>query len=138
MKICSKCKREKDLINFYKDKQNKDGRINVCNICCRKKDRASYKNRKQYYYERNKEDYLRNKKFVNTWKRIYGKCIDCGFDDWRALDFDHVNNDKLMYVGTMINGFSIKKIKKEIRKCECRCSNCHRIKTYERRNKLVL
>jgi len=33
MKICTKCKEEKELINFSKRKDSKDGYKNQCKIC---------------------------------------------------------------------------------------------------------
>lgn len=60
-------------------------------------------------------------------------CADCGFDDPRALEFDHVAGEKVMGVMQMAKrGFSWKKILEEIEKCEVRCCNCHRIATVSR------
>lgn len=61
------------------------------------------------------------------------QCIDCGFSNWMALEFDHlVPETKLKNVSDLVrNGASIKKIQDEIDKCEVRCANCHRIKTHK-------
>lgn len=61
-------------------------------------------------------------------------CVDCGNDDIRVLEFDHVRGVKLKHVSTMVQEcYSWDKIVKEIEKCEVRCANCHRIITGERR-----
>lgn len=61
-------------------------------------------------------------------------CVDCGNDDYRVLDFDHVHGEKEIQICHAIRkGWSPDKLQKEIDKCEVRCSNCHRIVTYERR-----
>lgn len=61
-------------------------------------------------------------------------CLDCGNSDWRVLDFDHVADNKDDSVSNMLkNGHSWDTIEAEIAKCEPVCSNCHRIRTYERR-----
>ena len=60
------------------------------------------------------------------------KCIDCGMDDIRTLDFDHLNPQiKKNSISTLIGGRqnNWKSVKKEIKKCVIRCSNCHRQKT---------
>lgn len=75
------------------------------------------------------------REFIYRVKRL-SKCVDCGESDTRVLDFDHVIGKKVANVSDLVNGsYSIEKIKEEIRKCEIRCSNCHRIKTMERRKK---
>lgn len=57
-------------------------------------------------------------------------CVDCGFKDHpAALDFDHVRGVKLLNVSA---AKSIAQADAEIAKCEVRCANCHRIKTWER------
>lgn len=60
------------------------------------------------------------------------KCIDCGEKDPIVLDFDHIDkNNKFKSVAKMLCGhYSFKTILKEIGKCEIRCANCHRRKTY--------
>ena len=60
-------------------------------------------------------------------------CFDCGINDWRVLDFDHLPKFKKEF--TISNSFwrSREKIKKEIDKCEVVCANCHRIRTHERK-----
>ncbi len=60
------------------------------------------------------------------------KCIDCGETDPVVLDFDHVKpKNKFKQISTMLSGhWSWKSLSKEIEKCEIRCANCHRRKTY--------
>lgn len=96
-----------------------------------------YQENKSYYKDKAKKSkrYQRkwNREFVNRFKRLYG-CIDCGENNYLVLDFDHVKGDKLESIANMVhrpNSLSV--IKNEIRKCEIRCANCHRIKTHERR-----
>jgi hypothetical protein len=69
---------------------------------------------------------------VGRWKQRRG-CADCG---WRghpaALDLDHVRGDKVCGVAQMYT-YSWDRVKQEIAKCEVVCANCHRIRTYERK-----
>tara|TARA_S200002703_G_C3628988_1_gene193176 strand:+ start:189 stop:533 length:345 start_codon:yes stop_codon:yes gene_type:complete len=81
---------------------------------------------------RNKRQRKKNKEFVGRIKRI-SSCVDCGESNPVVLDFDHVRGEKRLAIADMIsNYYSIETIKKEIRKCQIRCSNCHRKKTHER------
>lgn len=61
-------------------------------------------------------------------------CGDCGWRGWaRGLDLDHVRGIKVANVSTLIaNHKPWAMINDEIRKCECVCANCHRIRTLER------
>lgn len=58
-------------------------------------------------------------------------CVDCGNDDIRVFELDHINpENKEHNLGDLIrSSYSWKKIENELKKCEVRCSNCHRIKT---------
>ena len=74
-----------------------------------------------------------NREFVNRVKKMFG-CADCGESNFLVLDFDHIKGDKVENIANMVHRpYSISMIKKEMRKCEVRCANCHRIKTHERR-----
>lgn len=67
--------------------------------------------------------------FIRNYKLSKG-CADCGYNKHHAaLEFDHVDGEKEFNV---CNAKSIKQAKEEIKKCEVVCSNCHRIRTYER------
>jgi len=59
-------------------------------------------------------------------------CVDCGETDAIVLEFDHLKDKDFNISDAARKGVSIKKLKDEIAKCEVRCSNCHRRKTYER------
>ncbi len=63
-------------------------------------------------------------------------CTDCGYrEHYAALDFDHIGDDKFKGVSRMVDaGYSWKRIKQEIDKCEVVCANCHRIRTTDRMN----
>mgnify|MGYP001617195566 CR=1 FL=1 len=67
--------------------------------------------------------------FLNEYKLEKG-CKDCSYRKYAvALDFDHVDGVKERNV---CNSKSIKQAMEEIKKCEIVCSNCHRIRTYNR------
>lgn len=99
------------------------------------------------HYRRNKALYkersLKRNKSRRKWAREFVRrvkvllsCVDCGESDPIVLEFDHVRGTKVKNVADMVNNsYSIEAIKNEIRKCDVRCANCHRRKTYERRKK---
>ena len=89
-----------------------------------------YKNREDLYkaqkrhrikVRKNLLDFLSNK-----------KCIDCKESDPRVLEFDHANqNLKFKSISNMLSGhYSWQSILLEIKKCNVRCANCHRRRTY--------
>lgn len=60
------------------------------------------------------------------------ECVDCGEKDPIVLDFDHKDPEvKFKGVHRMLSGhYSWDSVLKEIEKCEIRCANCHRRKSY--------
>ncbi|KKN84406.1 hypothetical protein LCGC14_0288680 [marine sediment metagenome] len=64
-----------------------------------------------------------------------GSCKDCGatFPGYpEVFDFDHMWG-KREAIGRMLPIASWKEIAEELEKCELVCSNCHRMRTAERR-----
>lgn len=68
-------------------------------------------------------------RIVEEWKRQ--GCIDCGYEDIRAIDPDHVNADeKHDNLSRMIQMCaSSARIRHELDKCVPRCARCHRLRT---------
>jgi len=63
-------------------------------------------------------------------------CTDCGNDDFRVLDFDHRDRDTKSFgiADVMPKGYSgtwRTRVLAEIEKCDVRCANCHRVKTWD-------
>ena len=62
-------------------------------------------------------------------------CMDCKISyPYYMMDFDHVRGTKQANVAELINTLSKKRLDAEIAKCEIVCSNCHRARTYARKN----
>ena len=60
-------------------------------------------------------------------------CADCGEADTIVLEFDHIGDDTHFNISDAVRvGYGMPKLKAEMAKCEVRCANCHRKKTYER------
>lgn len=61
-------------------------------------------------------------------------CMDCGGTfPLVAMDFDHVRGPKVDNVSRLArDGCGVDKLLREIAKCEVVCSNCHRVRTYQR------
>ena len=108
--------------------------------------RSDPESRKAYtrwHYSQNKEKYKRRAKEHNrrTEEKIKSyildylndhPCVDCGECDPIVLEFDHKENSgKLFNIGAAnTQNYSLKKVIAEIEKCDVRCANCHRRKTY--------
>ena len=93
-----------------------------------------YERHKQAQIARVKKQGQRNREEVQAYKR--GKpCADCQqcYPHY-VMDFDHVRGEKIANVADIMRvNMSRKKLWDEIAKCDLVCSNCHRIRTHERR-----
>lgn len=96
--------------------------------------RHYYANRQAYIDKAyRKRQTLRN--WVNDIK-TNTPCTDCGvMYPYYVMDFDHLDNKKIL-VSKVINSGSWVQTKAEIAKCEVVCSNCHRIRTFNRLQKV--
>jgi Putative ATPase subunit of terminase (gpP-like) len=60
-------------------------------------------------------------------------CVDCGVRDPRVLEFDHVGSKRFSVMSGVWLGYAAERLKDEIARCAVRCTNCHRLRTAERR-----
>lgn len=63
-----------------------------------------------------------------------GECVRCGFDDWRALQVDHVNGDGHIHRkqdGTTFTSKLFRTIVEDPKRFQLLCANCNWIKRYE-------
>jgi hypothetical protein len=66
---------------------------------------------------------------------LQNPCVDCGESNTIVLEFDHVGEagTKEFNISDAVRlGYGMQRLKEEMAKCEVRCANCHRKKTYER------
>ena len=91
MKICKECNQEKELIEFCKRKEEKDGLHRYCKECARKRLKNEYirdkEFKKQYYIlnKQNKIDYQKKYKNNNKTK------VDKYNKEWRVKNKKHLN-----------------------------------------------
>ena len=59
-------------------------------------------------------------------------CVDCRESDPVVLEFDHRDpKEKCFDLGSSVTGgYALESVKLEVAKCDIRCANCHRRKTY--------
>ena len=132
MKRCTKCKEEKALEFFNKNKGKKDGLQTMCKDCSRSRSKKYYKdNHAKQIVEVGK----RKKKVIAENRRILyehylaNPCIDCGETDVYALELDHTRDKDLAVSQAVGRGWSKERLLDEIAKCVVRCASCHRKKT---------
>jgi len=136
MKICSKCKQEKELIDFIKRSKSKDGYSSYCKQC-------EYEWSKKSYYrtsgKRNKHIIERRRRLAEERNKLISslnlKCKICGFDHPAVLDFHHIDpKEKFKTVSDLKwSGCSNETFLNEIKKCDILCSNCHRIEHWNKK-----
>lgn len=94
--------------------------------------RCSTEEYKEKLRTQGNERYKKVQRYLREHKISIG-CADCGYKGHHAaLEFDHVKGEKELNV---CFSKSIEQAKKEIKKCEVVCANCHKIRTFERLQK---
>ena len=104
----------------------------MCRTCQNTYNRQHYRdNRPKYILKakvRNAEQSRINAEYLLEYLRQH-PCVDCGETDIVVLEFDHLR-DKLDNISAITReGYSLRKLKEEISKCEVVCANCHRRRT---------
>lgn len=107
-----------------------------------KEDRARY--HKNYYKnnreiinkrtaKRNQQQREQRNQIIRAAKSV--PCMDCGKEyPFYVMDFDHARGEKNFVIAHSTRDMrSFTEIFKEIEKCDVVCSNCHRIRTHERK-----
>lgn len=64
MKVCNKCKVEKEVILFSKNKRNKDGLETRCKSCISEIGKEYYFNKKEIVLKRNRRSYNKNRDII--------------------------------------------------------------------------
>ena len=138
MKTCPRCLQHLSEKRFnWKIKGTV--RATYCKTCSRTLIKAHYKQNTAYYLKkaqkRNEKVRLSQQEYIAVYLQDH-HCIDCGETDILVLEFDHKDRTtKSDAVGNLIKrGFPLRKVIKEITKCEVRCANCHRRKTARENN----
>lgn len=124
MKRCFHCKKLQSIHNFYKKTTKcKRKRSSWCKSCDREQSSKFAKKR-----------FKKLRQFIRSYK--YKPCMDCHKSyPYYVMDFDHRNpRRKEFQISTILSKRSMteKRLKKEIKKCDVVCANCHRIRTYKK------
>lgn len=128
MKTCSSCGKRKNNTSFRIDR-------NQCKNCFSLLRRKYYIKNKKRVRETDKKRTKSISLEIEKLKNV--PCKDCENKyPTCCMDFDHIRGKKEFNISTGVcqKRFGLKKILKEINKCELVCANCHRIRTTNTRN----
>lgn len=135
MPICSKCKIEKTIENFSFSNKIKGKYRKDCKNCASFSIKIHYSLNKESYREATRHQREKIKKLINKIKE-QTPCVDCNKKyPYYVMDFDHKDRSlKENKISTMVNECSLERVLQEVKKCDVVCSNCHRIRTYVRKD----
>ena len=99
--------------------------------------------RRKYYHSHKETEKARNsssrrviKEYIREAKNV--PCTDCKLSyPYYVMDFDHLQ-DKVFTISKLASWKSLELVKTEIAKCEVVCSNCHRVRSFRRKQHLAL
>lgn len=94
---------------------------------------ANKEKMKERAKEWTKKQIAKNKEYIRNFLLDH-PCVNCGNDDIRVLEFDHMRDKVADISYATFAGWSTERLQEEIDKCQIRCANCHRIKTFNERN----
>jgi len=151
MKICSKCKIEKDINQYSKKSRNKDGLSYYCKVCTsldskfykekkreiyNNKSKEYYQNNKEYFVNKSKEYYQINKdKFLISNKEYYLNNKEYFAE--KSKEYKEKNKDKLVeynreYMKKYYNDYENRLKRSEYRKNKKEKDNIYRLSTVVR------
>ncbi len=130
MKICGKCKIEKNEFEFNKNKCRKDGLNTNCRECMKLICRDHYSKNKKHIVKLTAR--LKRKRIVEC-KKVFLEfksqgCFVCNEKETCCIDAHHLDpKQKEFEVSKGIHNIASKdRIEKELIKCIPLCANCHR------------
>lgn len=132
MKECNDCGLSKPVEDFNWRSKQKGTKQPYCRDCQRKRNRQDYRENSSRWEKNNRRYKTSVRQYVyDTLKN--SECIECGETRIACLEFDHRDRaDKTLSISKAVTqGWSIKRLEEEIKKCDIRCSNCHSIRTAE-------
>lgn len=104
----------------------------------REQRKRSYQRNKVQEIARNKARYHKNVK-MKLINHLGGKCVKCGFSDWRALQLDHINGDGGYEIRDVFKNnikmyaYYVKHLSEATKRLQLLCANCNWIKRYEQK-----
>lgn len=129
-RTCYHCKIEKNIDAFAWKIKNKTRQYR-CKECQKIISKEYYFNnindQKSKSLERNRIRRSENVSKVFQYLLSH-PCVDCGESNPVILEFDHFENKKVA-VAQLLTESTWSKVEQEIKKCDVRCANCHRLKT---------
>lgn len=132
LRVCRVCGETKPLVDFPFRSLKKQTRQWICLACQRIYSRAWYGQNRKWHIARVHKSTVCARRAAAAALREYLRgraCVDCGEDDPRVFEFDHIR-DKTAEVSVLVHtGQPWSVIETEIGKCEIRCANCHRRRT---------
>jgi len=118
-RVCKKCNIEKRVEEFARagTVNNKDYFRHICSSC---------------YTDYKKPRRLKIRNKYKEYKKTLS-CYICGFSDYRALQFHHIDSsNKNFNIACAVNGsHGWETVLEEIKKCKVLCANCHQIEHYK-------
>ncbi len=130
MKICNKCKENKQESDFTFKNKSKGYLQPNCKSCDHEFHRIYYianKNQTLIRNKRNQAKYISSNRSKLIDFLSKNSCVDCGESNLLVLQFDHLDRSQKEYeVSRLVNcGWPWTTVEREIAKCAVRCANCH-------------
>jgi len=128
-KICTNCKNELPFKDFNKKKTNKDGFQNICRKCSNESSKKYYRLNKENHIKAVsviRNGYIKRNKQVVEWAKLKHGCALCEESDPCCIDCHHLGGKDKNVSQLVAGGYGLPTLLKEINKCVCVCSNCHR------------
>lgn len=91
MKTCAKCKIEKELTEFSKDKNSKDNLKYACKKCLSIEGKIYYNNNKEKESEKAREYYIKNKEKIDSKHREYKEKNKEKIKEYRQINKEKIN-----------------------------------------------
>lgn len=126
-KKCSECKEIKPIVDFNFKDRKKNKYQSLCKKCNKERSKKYYRENKEHHLGviyKNKRNYRAIRKDFLQEVKIINGCALCDEKEVCCMDFHHLHDKKFLISKNQI--VSIRKIKEELNKCVCLCSNCHR------------
>lgn len=133
-KACTKCGETKALTEYH----NRDGVLGKaprCKPCVAEYKAIRYHDSSDGESQRDRSRRAHAEYKAWLWAQKDKPCMDCGIKYHPvAMDFDHLPGSvKLFEVAAYAGTRRRELIIAEMAKCELVCANCHRVRTYERK-----